>query len=165
MRVTCEKKFKLISNLKNHLSLTLTAQSWILKFSIIRWKRQKCVFYSPASSFKNINCQKRYLGSSYIETIGSRKLAHKKEIVFILTNTLLPKALWTKALHASVLTFHTILTCHATQPLTSYIALRVSQPLHTTSPHVTQPFLKLCNQYYQHQYQHHHQNEHQNKST
>ena len=57
MRVTCEKKFKLISNLKNHLSLTLTAQSWILKFSIIRWKRQKCVFYSPASSFKNINCQ------------------------------------------------------------------------------------------------------------
>ena len=36
MRVTSEKKFKLISNLKNHLSLTLTAQSWILKFSIIR---------------------------------------------------------------------------------------------------------------------------------
>ena len=106
-----------------------------------------------------------YLGSSYIETIGSRKVAHKKEIVFILTNTLLPKALWTKALHASVLTFHTILTCHATQPLTSYIALRVSQPLHSTSPHVTQPLLKLCHQYYQHQYQHHHQNEHQNKST
>ena len=57
--------------------------------------------------------------------------------------------------------YHINLPRHAT----SHILQRVSQPLHTTSPHVTQPFLKLCNQYYQHQYQHHHQNEHQNKST